>query len=175
MGSPFDAEELEVMKEALRYAYSFALDSPDPSTQNAAIVYNKDGQMISIGVNKFTKGVEITEDILERPKKYSFIEHAERNAIYGVLSSIDEDVTIDPGPHVMVAPWAACADCARAIVQSGIQVLVRHKRDDGTNRWNQSIEWGDQILKAGGVDIIEIAGELGGCEPILFNGESWLP
>jgi deoxycytidylate deaminase len=153
----------------LREAYALALDSPGPSTQNAAITFGAFGVEIGSGVNTFTHGMEVTDDLLERPKKYTFIEHAERNALFDTLKNRGGR------PHTMVAPWAACADCARAIVQSGVKFLVRHVRDDETGRWGQSIEDGDTILRAGGVDIIEFHGPLGECAPILFAGKMWTP
>lgn len=157
-------------KHYLRAAYQLALQSPDPSTQNAAFVFNANDGLVGEGVNEFTRGMPVTADLLERPKKYSYIEHAERNAIYDVFSRLYKG-----SPYTMVCPWASCADCARAIVQSGIRTLVRHCRDDETGRWGGSIEDGDIILTEGGVEIIEIRGELGGCDPILFNGEWWTP
>lgn len=152
--------------EAMRLAYTIALNSPDPSTQNGAVVLDGEGALIGGGCNEFTAGMPITPDLLERPKKYAYIEHAERNALFTALR-------FHTGrPHTLVCPWAACADCARAIVQSGVKVLVRHEREGG--RWSGSIEDGDNILRAGGVEIVTITGELG-CDPILFNGEIWHP
>lgn len=158
---------LDDYTEVMRRSYKAALSSPDPSTQNGAIVLDWEGNTIGSGCNRFTHGMAPTPELLERPKKYAYIEHAERNAIFSVLYG---GKTL---PHTMVCPWAACADCARAIVQSGIVRLVRHEREGG--RWSGSIEDGDRILRAGGVEIITIDGPLGGCDPILFNGESWTP
>lgn len=153
--------------DLMRHAYDVALDSPDPSTQNGAIILDSAGVTIGLGNNRFTIGMRPTPDLFERPKKYAYIEHAERNAIFSVLY---EGRT---SPHTLICPWAACADCARAIVQSGIVRLVRHEREGG--RWLGSIEDGDKILHAGGVEIITISGPLGGCKPILFNGELMTP
>jgi dCMP deaminase len=161
------------LRTALRYAYDLAQNSPDRSTQNAALIVDVDGKLVAWGVNEYTRGMEVTEDLHERPKKYAFIEHAERNAIFHYnrqmrLSKPTQATT-------MIAPWAACADCARAIVQSGITELVRHVRDDETGRWGESIEWGDQIMRAAGIRIVDVHGELGGCTPIRFAGEPWAP
>jgi dCMP deaminase len=158
--------------EYLRLAYELALQSPDTSTQNGALLLDGNHHIIGEGVNEFTKGMEITPDLLERPKKYTYIEHAERNSIYDAMNRAPWDSRFD-GPHAMVAAWAACADCARAIVQSGVRTLVRHDRS-GVDRWNESIEAGNEILKAGGVEIIEVKGELG-CAPVLANGTLWTP
>lgn len=152
----------------LRIAYCLATRSPDTSTQNGAIVYDSDLRILGMGVNDFTKNMPISPDIMERPKKYAFIEHAERNAIFDVFKSGYQ-------PHVMVAAWAACTDCARAIVQSGIRILVRHERIDTTGRWGESIKWADDILRFGGVEVIDIKGEIGECGPVLFDGKLYYP
>lgn len=171
--------------EWLRIAYKLALGSPDPSTQNGAIVLDGNYNIVGRGCNEFTGGMDITPDLLERPKKYTYIEHAERNAIYNAMSKIPDFSKLEDGgvfqwdftfgkPVTMVAAWAACADCARGIVQSGIQTLIRHDRS-GVDRWNESIEAGDEILRAAGVKVVDIPGKIGYCDPVLANGELWQP
>jgi len=157
----------------LRDAYRHALISPDTSTQNGAIVLDRNNYILGWGANEFTNGMDVTPDLLERPKKYTFIEHAERNAIYHSLRRLNHDPAYGT-PHTMVAAWASCADCARAIVQSGIKTLIRHDRS-GVDRWSESIEAGDIILAAGDVTVIDVKGKIGRCDPVLVNGELWNP
>lgn len=152
----------------LRRAYRLALGSPDPSTQNGGIVLDAFGRAMGKGINTFTPGIDVTPDLLERPKKYAYIEHAERSAIFDAFRH-------GSGPlHTLVCPWAACTDCARAIVLSGITTLIRHERGDSES-WGQSIIDGDRMMRAAGVNIITVTGDLGGCEPIRYNGELWTP
>lgn len=155
--------------EWLRYAYKVALNSPDTSTQNGGVALDFFGNKLGEGCNTFTRGMEVTPDLLERPKKYAYIEHAERNTLFDCFAGTGEV------PYYLVVAWAACADCARAIVQCGVHTLIRHDRADETNRWNQSIEDGDAILQASGIEIINYTGALGDCEPVLFAGELWTP
>jgi len=169
-----EQQEQDNFVEALRLAYRYALRSPDTSTQNGAVVFGESGMLMGVGVNEFTKGVEPLPELLERPTKYHYIEHAERNAIYNAYRN-GLRACIDDSPRLMVVAWAACSDCARAIVQSDIRILVRHKRDVISDQWSESICHGDEILKLGGVDIIEVEGKIGGCEPILVHGELWTP
>lgn len=165
------AEQLAITESDIRdwlgIAYQAALASPDPSTQNGGILFDAQRRMIGHGHNGFTRGMPITKDLLERPKKYVYIEHAERNTLFGALA-------FGSGPpDILVVPWAACADCARAIVQCGVKTLIRHRREDTTGRWDSIID-GDIIMRAGGVNIIEYTENLG-CPPILFNGEMYYP
>lgn len=140
--------------EQMSDAYVLARTSPDPSTQNAAILFNPDGRIVGADCNRFPSGVEYTDQRWERPLKYEVIEHAERNSIYSAarLGWSTQDST-------MVVPWAACADCARAIIQSGVKRLVRHKqstvRGQGRN-WDGSISIADVMLHEAEIEIIDL-------------------
>lgn len=153
----------------LKRSYTLALNSPDPSSQNGACVYDGSRQIIGRGFNGFTPGVEVTPEKLERPVKYLYIEHAERAAVYDSIGQGDN-------PVLMVCPWASCADCARAIVLSGIRLLVRHKdaMERKADRWADSIALADKILEAGGVEIYEYAGSVDG-PTIMHLEELWTP
>ena len=94
-------------RQFFRLALAEAWGSPDPSTQTGAIIVDAGGRVVSGGCNDFPEGVAAKPERLERPLKYSFMEHAERNAIYSAGEIVDTDV--------MYALWAACDDCARAV------------------------------------------------------------
>lgn len=145
--------------------------SRDTSTQNCAALANELGSTDAnwnqiIGYNH--------KERFESPLKYQWTEHAERNVIYSMVSRGKSTKGT-----TMVCPWAACSDCARAIVQSGISTLVRHK--EAMNRecgemWKESIAIGDQILKEGFVEIIELEGKIMPDDFFIrFNGELWSP
>jgi dCMP deaminase len=145
----------ENVDAALLCAYAMAHQSPDPSTQNGAVLMDDDGRILVGAFNEFPNGVLYTDERWERPTKYFYIEHAERNVIFDAAAS-----GIATRGLTMVCPWSACADCARAIVQAGIKTLVRHRlaNDESTTneRWNQTIVAGDEILTEGGVEIVHV-------------------
>lgn len=162
-------------ESALIAAYVSAGDSPDPSTQNGVLLLDRDGTIIpqTVARNEFPRGVAYTPERFERPLKYSIIEHGERNAIFAAAKH-----GICTDGLTMVAAWAACADCARAIVQAGISTLVRHmppSDDESSKRWLASIEIGDTILNEGGVRIIEIHDPLPDAPKIRRDGQLWQP
>lgn len=135
-----------------------AQESPDPSTQNAAVLVNQNGPITSTySVNEFPYGVKYDEVRWERPGKYQWVEHAERNCLYAAAS-----IGIPTYGKVMVCPWAACADCARAIVQCRLQRLVTMKpQDSDTNlRWQESIGVAMTILDEGEIPVTFIEGPL---------------
>lgn len=161
-------------KELLKEAYKLAVHSPDTSTQIGAFLVAYDGQVESLtnSFNRPTKGWVMTEADWERPAKYALLEHAERGVIYNAAT-----YGICTAGGTMVASWAACADCARSIVASGIKTLVRHQcRPDGaTDRWLESVSIGDKIMRAGGVEIVDVLGPIGGAPKVLRNGEFFDP
>jgi len=161
--------DLDYMKQAYRRG---SLYSTDPSTQNGAVIVNpRTGRIISTGVNKFPRGVQDKPERWERPIKYSYVEHAERSAIYS--AALIGEATVG---CTMYCYWAACADCARAIILSGISRLVTHKiiMDVSHERWKDTIEVAFGMLREAGVELDQVE------EPIeeyriRFNGELWTP
>jgi deoxycytidylate deaminase len=153
------------VEDALREAYEVASDSPDPSESGMFF------ETLAQACNTFTKGVEVTPERLERPLKYSYIEHAERGAVFEAAR-----LGVKCEGLVMVAPWAACTECARSIVNSGITTLVRHKQasDRSPARWIESIAQADALLIDGGVDILDYDGDLGATQ-IWHCEELWTP
>ena len=163
-------------KEFLKQAYAFAAEhSPDPSTQNGAIlVHQHDGRVIARGANRFPRGVKVTKERLERPLKYSFICHAERDAIYDAARWGEATYG-----RIMYCPWYACTDCARAIIQAGIAEVIGHKTilDKTPDRWKETIDIALGMLDDAGVKNSFVGGEEGelGAVGVLFNGEIWYP
>ena len=157
-------------KELLKVAYEEAVKSPDPSTQNAALLID-DGVVVLKAFNEFPIGVEYTDERWERPLKYKIIEHAERHVIYKAARQgiATEGLT-------MVSPWSACADCARAIIQAGIKCLVRHKEagDRSPEFWLEEIQVADQMFKEAGVEVLDYHGKIGAPE-VRHSGQIWSP
>jgi dCMP deaminase len=94
--------------------------SKDPNTQLGCVVVGPAHEIRSTGYNSFPRGIrDDVPERLERPGKYLWIEHAERNAICNAAraGTATERCTV----YVEIMP---CMDCARAIVQAGIVEVV---------------------------------------------------
>lgn len=111
----------------MQMAYLAATKSKDPSTKVGAVITSPDHSILSTGFNGLPRGVNDDPKIFERhnqrPSKYSWYEHAERNAIYnsarvGGASLLDS---------ILYTPGLPCADCARGIIQAGIRKVIIHK------------------------------------------------
>lgn len=153
----------------LGQCYREATKSPDPSTQIGACIVSNDYILAkTMSHNGPTEGWSMAEhEWTDKSLKYQLVEHAERRAIYKACRN---GLTLQG--RTMYSTWAACADCARAIVESGITRLVRHYPpvDDATERWLQSVQIGDSIMKANGVEIIDVHGPIPEGFKILRGG-----
>ncbi len=156
-------------QKLLRTAYLIAeFYSEDPCTKNGAVLVSEDGRPIANAANSFPTGVRPR---LERPEKYAFIEHAERNAIFAAASKGEATVG-----GTLYCPWYACADCARAIIQAGIVRVIGHKQmfDRTPEHWKESIAYGNDMFREAGIETLQYDGPIGGCTA-LINGEGWKP
>lgn len=85
------------------------------------------------------------EERHERPLKYKFAEHAERNAIFNANESLRGCVC-----YVTMFP---CADCSRAIIQTGIKELVVEMPDWEHERWGGDFKVTRDMLAEAGVKL----------------------
>ena len=97
--------------------------SKDPNTQVGACIVSKDNIIISTGYNGMPKGCSDDEFPWDRrgeneaATKYPYVVHAELNAI---LNANGRDLR---GSRIYVALFP-CNECAKAIIQSGIQEVM---------------------------------------------------
>ena len=96
----------------------------------------------------------VNDDIperMERPTKYDFFEHAERNAVYNACLT----GTSLKG-CVLYATHPPCTDCARAIIQAGIKMVVTNRLPEDPNApaggWRDKLGYSEQMFKEAGVE-----------------------
>ena len=131
--------------------------SKDKSTQVGCVITTSDRRIISTGYNGIPRylsdSVELYPERHDREKdKYSFYEHAERNAIYNAAF-----LGVSLNGCVLYVTLAPCLDCARAIIQSGIKKVVwDHKKTSkyvSTRRLDLSKT--KDILKEAEIDVVD--------------------
>jgi dCMP deaminase len=118
--------------------------SKDPSTKVGCVIVGSSQEVRALGYNGFPRNIDDNiQERYERPAKYFWTEHAERNAIFNAAST---GVPLkDCTAYTTLFP---CVDCARAMVQSGIKTVVVYEPN-----------WDDQTWKFGEVrDLLEEAG-----------------
>lgn len=121
--------------------------SDDPDTQTIALLICREGNPIA-ATNTVPRGVIAAPDRISRPAKYSWIEHAERNALFAAAR---QGVATEGSE--MFIEWFPCADCARAIVQAGVSVLHCGPQPVDAGRYGFDVS--AAILLEGGVDVRE--------------------
>ena len=134
----------------LNIAEQVKLKSKDRSTQIGAVIVGKNKEILSTGYNSFPRGLDDNlPERQERPIKYFYFEHAERNAIYKAAR-----LGISLKNTKMYCTYFPCVDCARAIIQAGIIKLYTNKPDLNHEKWGES--WVNAIImfKECGVEII---------------------
>ena len=137
--------------------YMIAMKSKDEKTQNATIIVGPDNEIRSTGYNSFPRG--INDDVperQERPEKYFWHEHGERNAVYNAAR-----VGIPLKGCKAYITGIPCMDCARALVQSGIVEVIYHvvKKYD-SDLWNEHSKRTLQLFHEAGVSIREYTGDI---------------
>ena len=92
--------------------------SKDPDTQIGCIITGPDNNIRSTGYNSFPRGIrDDVPERLERPEKYYWMEHGDRNAIYAAARPVLEGGR-------MFLPGLPCMDCGRAVIQVGIREVI---------------------------------------------------
>ena len=125
--------------------------SKDNSTKVGCVIIGPDKEVRSMGYNGFPRGVDDSiSERKERPAKYDFTEHAERNAIYNAClygASVRN--------CVLYVTFPPCVDCARGIIQSGIrEVIYLDMPADKTQKiagWRDQLATSFQMFKEAGV------------------------
>lgn len=134
----------------LRLADDVAQKSKDRSTKVGAVIVGPDNEIRSIGYNGFPRGVNDDIDSRhERPAKYMYVEHAERNAIFNAVRA---GICVKGCKlYLNFAPYPCC-DCTRAVIQSGIVEIITSSVDfPGIGNWAESLRVGGEMLRETGV------------------------
>ncbi|WP_166416585.1 deoxycytidylate deaminase [Cochlodiniinecator piscidefendens] len=123
--------------------------SEDTSRKVGVVIVGSANQILSTGYNGLPRGVLGTEAIRyskENGEKYFWFEHAERNAIFNAARS---GVALENA--TLYSTLFPCAECARAIVQSGITTLKTFEAPMEDHTYKHSFEKSKIILAEAGV------------------------
>lgn len=141
----------------LEMAQLVASWSKDRSTKVGAVIA-KDRRVLATGYNGASTGMDDEDpDLHQKPSKYLFAEHAERNAVYQAAS-----MGVPLKGAVIYISGPPCCDCARAIVMSGISQVYWPEDNpfevagEVGERWKESITASFRILKAANVTVTRI-------------------
>lgn len=144
--------------KALKYfqltKYFADLFSKDPRTKVGALFIDPVSfEIRSEGYNGMPRKVDETVAARwERPQKYLYVEHAERNGMY---NAIRKGVSLDGS--VALVTLFPCADCARGLIQVGVSAIVCPKPPlDMIDRWGAHFEVAQEMLREASVEILYV-------------------
>jgi len=138
-------------KKFLPIVHAVASLSKDRSTKVGAIALGPNFEIRATGYNGMPRGCDDNIEIRhQKPEKYFWFEHAERNLIYNAARV----GTPLEGCTLIVSPLFPCMDCARAIVQAGF-IRVIAQADDNP-RWAEHAAKSAELFKECGIEYYSI-------------------
>ena len=129
-----------------------AARSKDPHTQLGCVIAGPAHEIRSTGYNSLPRGIrDDVPERLERPTKYLWMEHAERNAIYNAArcGTPLEGCTL----YVEIMP---CMDCGRALVQAGIREVVissERMKEYSSEYYNEHFRMVEVLFEEAGIRV----------------------
>ena len=139
--------------EFMTLAVAAAAASPNKVRKVGAVLLLADGGPPLGACNTFPSGVADLDWRHEGDGRFVWMEHAERNAIYGAARS---GRALAGGR--IASTFFPCIDCARAIVQTGLAELVTHEPDLDDPSWGAAFPRSRAILEEGGVKLTLLPG-----------------
>lgn len=141
----------------LELAWHISKWSRDPSTQVGAVIATDYHSVVGLGYNGFPRGVDDNPARYDdRETKYSFIVHAEVNAII-MAGERARGSSLYVFPSF--GPPCICNECCKLTIQSGIKEVVSYAPDPvydiitpGLNqRWRASLAASQRMMAEAGV------------------------
>lgn len=127
--------------------------SKDPSKKVGAIAVGGVGQILATGYNGFPRGIEDSEKRLNnREEKYRLVVHAEMNCIYNATHN---GVSLK-GATLYVWGLPVCSECAKGIIQVGVDRVVIPYYNNVPDKWKESFKDTLELFHEAGVDCIEM-------------------
>ena len=137
----------------LKLAQEVASWSKDESTKVGAVITTEEGAPVSWGFNGMAMGIDDSvRERHERPLKYRWMCHAERNAMDLAPRPLDN--------CVMFVTFSPCSSCAQSIIQRKIKTVVvdeKYSAEKMPERWQEDMLIAQDMLKEAGISILKIS------------------
>lgn len=129
--------------------------SKDRSRCVGCVIVNDRNVVVSLGWNGFPRAIDDeVESRHQRPEKYLWSEHAERNALFNAAASGNS--TLNCRIYQSMYP---CAHCARGIVQAGIHEVITVEPDWFDETYGDEFEITRQMFDEASVRVRFVEGE----------------
>lgn len=146
-------------------AYLTSVRSKDPHTHVGAVIIDQENHIpVSFGYNSYPRRADDQCLPKTRPEKYSYISHAEINAIANAASrgAATEGCTI----YVTHIP---CETCFRSLINAGIKRVVYCDNKTNSQKPNKD-EPTIVLAKMCGIELEEFKGSIGWINNIKLSG-----
>lgn len=143
--------------------------SKDPSSKVGVVIVSKNNEILSTGFNGFCRNIQEYSNTLtlanneatlsnrwERPEKYLWVEHGERNAIYNAARN---GIKLLGSKLYLVAfgpPTVPCVDCTKAIIQSGIKYVYGYAVQPAREEWKKDFDFCLNHLEEAGIIFVDL-------------------
>lgn len=125
----------------INLCYEMANRSKDRSTRVGCVIVGQNNILKSQGYNGIPRDCDDDIDHRhQRPQKYFYFEHGERNSIYNAAK---EGIPLKGCKIYIPAP--PCVECCRAIIQSGIVEIICDTLFV-PKRWKEACDAGIEML-----------------------------
>jgi dCMP deaminase len=126
--------------------------SHDIHTQHGCVITDQNNRILGVGYNGFPKGLKDKELPTQRPEKYHWMVHSERNAL--------SNCVIRPDNGIAYVTGQCCNDCIIALWQEGIKKVIMID-DHGTQLFNdEAKERFDTFIRMSGMTIEKVEPDL---------------
>ena len=166
---PTDSANWWIDRMYLQDAFHVACHSTDPNTQVGAVLVVPNGGVLLSSWNHVIPPLETKGYPRKVSDKGFCTEHAERGVLFkAAINKLPvEGLTL-------YSTWAACAECARSIIQFGVKrvVTLNGLLARTPYRWRDSIQAGADMMSDSDVQLVGWSGDLGTKHTIRFNGQT---
>lgn len=122
--------------------------SKDPSRKIGAVAVGEKGQVLAQGYNGFPRGIRHSlERLQDRELKYKHVVHAEMNLIYNATYN---GVSLHDST-VYVTGLPVCSECAKGLIQVGVDQVIMPESLDIPENWNESFKFTEELFEEAGV------------------------
>lgn len=129
----------------LGLAKAISQRSHDVHTKHGCVITDRNNRILGVGYNGFPKGMNDQLLPTSRPEKYSWMIHAERNAL--------SNCVIRPDDGIAYVTGQCCNDCIMALWQEGV-TKVFMSDDHGTQLFDKASKLKfDLFVEQTGIDI----------------------
>lgn len=126
--------------------------SHDIHTQHGCVITDRSNRILGVGYNGFPKGLDDKILPLTRPEKYSWMIHAERNAL--------SNCVVRPDNGVAYVTGQCCNDCIMALWQEGVSHIIMSD-SHGTHKFDENQKQiFDQFVELSGLKIEKVTADL---------------